>query len=445
MRRIALINQKGGVGKTTTVANLGAALALAGKRVVVVDLDPQANLTLYLGVELEPGQPSSYRVLTGEVEFGAALLATATPNLKLLPTDIDLSGAEMELAEVAQREKLLRTALEEWRNEHRKKHGNEPADYVLFDCPPSLGLLSLNALAASDEVFVVVQTQFLALQGMSKLVEVIELVKKELHPGLKLGGIVPCMYDSRMRLAREVLTELRRYFPEKIFRTPITSNVKLAESPSFGKTIFEYAPDSIGARDFASLAHEVMMQEVLQKAVEPEVPRRATRPSLAAVVQRVAASMEPVRPVMPTSPTPTPAAVTPAPAAAKPAPAPTPTAPVAKPKAKSTPAAAPAPEPRLEPKPAPAPEPVVKASPRPPRKSTTPAPSAAPVKAQPAPVRPLEALPVAPPARRPAVAKATVPAPEAPAQPTAPAEARNGNGAHPAPTRRPRSRATPSS
>jgi chromosome partitioning protein len=270
MRRIALINQKGGVGKTTVTVNLGAALARAGKRVVLVDLDPQANLTLYLGVELASGAPSTYRVLTGEVSFGAALRPTSTPNLRLLPTDIHLSGAELEISGSEGREELLRRALEDWRGEHARSHagheGEEPADYVLYDCPPSLGLLSLNALAAADEVFLVVQTQFLALQGTSKLIEVIELVKQRLHPGLRLTGIVPCLYDSRMRLAREVLSELRRYFPAQVFRTPISTNVKLAESPSFAKTIFEYAPESIGARDFASLAHEVLTQEALELA-----------------------------------------------------------------------------------------------------------------------------------------------------------------------------------
>ena len=269
MRRIALINQKGGVGKTTVTANLGAALARAGKRVVLVDLDPQANLTLYLGIELESGAPSTYRVLTGEVSFGAALRPTSTPNLSLLPTDIHLSGAELEISGSAGREEFLRKAIEEWRKPPARKRSardEEPADYVLFDCPPSLGLLSLNALAAADEVFLVVQTQFLALQDTSKLLEVIELVKQRLHPGLRLTGIVPCLYDGRMRLAREVLSELRRYFPEQVFRTPISANVKLAESPSFAKTIFEYAPESIGARDFASLAHEVLTQEALEKA-----------------------------------------------------------------------------------------------------------------------------------------------------------------------------------
>jgi len=440
MRRIALINQKGGVGKTTTVANLGAALALAGKRVVVVDLDPQANLTLYLGVELEPGASSSYRVLTREIEFGAALLPTSTPNLKLLPTDIDLSGAEMELAEVPQREKLLRTALEDWRSEHKKKHGNEPADYVLFDCPPSLGLLSLNALAASDEVFVVVQTQFLALQGMSKLVEVIELVKKELHPGLELGGIVPCMYDSRMRLGREVLSELRRYFPTKVFRTPITSNVKLAESPSFGKTIFEYAPDSIGARDFASLAHEVMMQEVLARPVEAEVPRRATRPSLAAVVQRVAAAIEPIRPPTPPVQS-TPSVPLPVPTRA---PAPTP-APSAAPLRPSPEAPRPATA-RATPKEKPDARPP-EATPQP-----APAPKVTPAQAEPRPAprtRKASAPPATPPPvvdapRRPAAAPAPTAPPPARTPPNGSAAA-HGSTPAPAPARRARTRPTPSS
>ncbi len=316
MRRIALINQKGGVGKTTTTVNLGAALALAGKRVVVVDLDPQANLTLFLGLELPAGAPSSYRVLTGECSFGAALRSTSTPNLRVLPTDIHLSGAELELSGSEGREGELRKALDAWRDEHARQHpGEEPADYVLFDCPPSLGLLSLNALAAADEVFLVVQTQFLALQGMSRLVEVIELVQRRLHPALRLTGIVPCMYDSRMRLAREVLAELRRYFPTQVFRTPISTNVKLAESPSFGKTIFEYAPESLGARDFALLSHEVLTQAVLVKPAP--APTEAETVSAGAPKAKRRALLTPV------PPSPAPEAPPTAPKARpKPAPAP---------------------------------------------------------------------------------------------------------------------------
>ncbi len=311
MRRIALINQKGGVGKTTVTANLGAALARAGKRVVVVDLDPQANLTLYLGVELAGGEPSTYRVLTGEASFESALRATTTPNLRILPTDIHLSGAELEISGTKGREGLLRRALDVWRTEHaRRRPGEEPADYVLYDCPPSLGLLSLNALSASDEVFLVVQTQFLALQGMSKLVEVIELVKQKLHPGLKLTGIVPCLYDSRMRLAREVLSELRHYFPAQVFRTPISTNVKLAESPSFAKTIFEYAPESIGARDFASLAHEVLTQEALESS-QPVAAESASKGKKRGALESfarssVAASLSPAVEPPPVAPPSTP-------------------------------------------------------------------------------------------------------------------------------------------
>lgn len=347
MRRIALINQKGGVGKTTTAVNLGAALALAGQRVVLVDLDPQANLTLSLGLELAAGAPSSYRVLTGEVAFGAALRASATPNLRILPTDIHLSGAELELADTEGRERLLAGALDAWRAEHRAQNaGAEPADYVLFDCPPSLGLLSLNALAASGEVFLVVQTQFLALQGMSRLVEVIELVQKSLNPDLRLAGIVPCMYDSRMRLAREVLAELRRYFPAQVFRTPISASVKLAEAPSFAKTIFEYAPESIGARDFASLSHEVLAQAVLGKpraASEAVAVAAAAKPSAPArtkVVRPVAPPSDasspapvPAPPARPSRPKPKPgkAAESPPPAVALVRPAPSPAPPSAAP------------------------------------------------------------------------------------------------------------------
>ena len=263
MRRISVINQKGGVGKTTTCANLGAALALAGRRVALVDMDAQANLTLSLNVEAPPGSPSTYSLLLGETSVEDSLRETTTKGLRLLPANIDLSGAELELAAAMGREHLMREAVLEWERASRESSGRPPAEYVIFDCPPSLGLLSINALAASEEVLIAIQTEFLALQGMSKLVEILQLLKKRLNPRLEIVGILPCLYDSRLKLAREVLAEIRKYFPGKVLASPVRSNVKLAEAPSFGKTIFEYAPDSKGAEDYLALAKEIASRETL--------------------------------------------------------------------------------------------------------------------------------------------------------------------------------------
>lgn len=272
MRRIAIINQKGGVGKTTTAVNLGAALARRGKRVVVVDLDPQANATIHLGREVGPSTPSSYRILVDEQPFVDAILATDEAGLSLVGTSIDLSGAELELANAFGRETILRDAVEAWRSEARSATGEEPADYLLYDCPPSLGLLSINGLAASDEVFIAVQTEFFALRGMTKLVEVCELIQSRLHPTLEITGIVACLYDSRLRLAREVLAEVRRFFPGLVFETTIGTNVKLAEASSFGQSVFEYAPSSSGAQDYDSLCSEVLAQEEHLATLTPATP-----------------------------------------------------------------------------------------------------------------------------------------------------------------------------
>ena len=258
MRIIAIINQKGGVGKTTTVANLGAALARAGKRVVVFDLDPQANLSLYLGSEVGRGEASVYGVLTDGLPVASCLRETRTPGLRLVASHLDLSGAELELASTLGRETLLRDALQQWVSTAWSEEQQPPADYVLLDCPPSLGLLSVNALVAADEVMIAVQTEFFALQGLSKLVEIVQLLRRRMNPGLTLTGIIPCLYDSRLKLAREVLVELRKHFPGKVFASSIRTNVRLAESPSFGQTIFEYAPESNGAQDYARLAAEVL-------------------------------------------------------------------------------------------------------------------------------------------------------------------------------------------
>ncbi len=261
MRRIALINQKGGVGKTTSTVNLGAALAREGRRVVVVDLDPQANLSLHLDVQLRSGEPSTYTLLLGDGAVEATLRETKTPGLKLLPSCIDLSGAELELSNAFGREMILRDALEQWEERHRKAHGEAPADYVLLDCPPSLGLLSVNGLVAAQEAIIVVQTEFFALQGMTKLVDVVQLLRRRLNPSLEISAILPCLYDNRTKLAREVLGELRAHFAGRVFSRAIAKNVKLAEAPSYGKTIFEYAPESSGSSDYREVARELIAME----------------------------------------------------------------------------------------------------------------------------------------------------------------------------------------
>jgi chromosome partitioning protein len=278
MRRIALINQKGGVGKTTSTVNLGAALALEGRRVVVVDLDPQANLSLHLDVQLRSGEPSSYTLLLGDGAVEATLRETKTPGLKLLPSCIDLSGAELELSNAFGREMILRDALEQWEERHREAHGEAPADYVLLDCPPSLGLLSVNGLVAAQEAIIVVQTEFFALQGMTKLVDVVQLLRRRLNPSLEISAILPCLYDNRTKLAREVLGELRAHFAGRVFSRAIAKNVKLAEAPSYGKTIFEYAPESSGSSDYREVARELIAMESRDSELVARYGAPATAP-----------------------------------------------------------------------------------------------------------------------------------------------------------------------
>lgn len=301
MRCIALINQKGGVGKTTTAVNLGAALAREGKRVVVVDLDPQANLSLHLGIELGEGEPSVYQVLVGDAGIADALRPTSTDGLRVLPSHIDLSGAELELATALGRETLLRDKLQDWIEAETQAHGQGPADYVLLDCPPSLGLLAINGLAAASEVFIAVQTEFFALQGMSRLVEVVQLIQRRMNPDLAITGIVPCLYDSRLRLAREVLGEIRKYFPDQVFRQAVRANVKLAEAPSFGLSIFDYAPESIGAKDYRALALEVLAQAESDEAdsegleeVEVEPPAKSNGSPAAPKGEKTSPPINPV-------------------------------------------------------------------------------------------------------------------------------------------------------
>jgi chromosome partitioning protein len=259
MRRIAIINQKGGVGKTTTAVNLAAALAECGQRVCVLDLDPQAHATTHLGIEPDGKSPSMYDVLINSRPL-AEVRRQVSDHLWIAGSDINLAAAEVELAGVVGREVILRDLL---------LPDESAFDFVFMDCAPSLGVLTLNALAAANEVFIPLQPHFLALHGMGKLLETTALVAKRINPGLKVTGIVLCLYESSTRLAQEVVRDLRDYLEKsrgtpvpwaraRIFTTRVRRNIKLAECPSFGQSVYAYAPSCHGALDYRALAQEVL-------------------------------------------------------------------------------------------------------------------------------------------------------------------------------------------
>ena len=259
MRIIALMNQKGGVGKTTTTVNLGAALAEAGKKVLLIDLDPQAHLTINYGVEPSAELTSLYNVLIEERSILEAI-HRVDENIALIPSSIDLAAAEIELVSVLGREQILKKRLES---------AQPDFDYVLLDCPPSLGLLTINALAIATEVIIPMQPHFLALQGVAKLLETVQLVSRRMNPLLKISGILLTMYDAQTKLSNEVVAELVKFIHEaqgqnlpwssaRIFNTKIRRNIKLAESPSFGQHIIQYESASNGAADYRALAREVI-------------------------------------------------------------------------------------------------------------------------------------------------------------------------------------------
>jgi len=273
MRTIAVLNQKGGVGKTTTVANTAAALAAAGSRVVAIDLDPQSHLTIHLGLEPQIVEAGSYKVLTQSGQFEEQIMLVR-PNLWLLPANIDLVGAESELVSVVGRETILREALES---------SEDKFDYCIIDCAPSLGLLTLNALAAADEVLIPLQPHFLALQGFGQLLQTIDLVNKRINPNLKVKGVLLCMFDSRASLPNEVKADIEQFLNNargtnsawaqaQILPTYIRRNIKLAEAPSYGQTIFEYEQNCHGAEDYIKVAEFVHAQFQPPAQTEPPQP-----------------------------------------------------------------------------------------------------------------------------------------------------------------------------
>lgn len=250
-KAIAVCNQKGGVGKSTTAVNVGAYLALSGKKALLIDLDPQGNASTSCGVRRDELEHDLYSVLVDGVDIKQVILKTAVERLFVVPSTIDLAGAEMHLAAVPEREFVLKKLCEQLKLEY---------DFIIYDCPPSLGLLTINALVAADSTIIPVQCEYLALEGLNSLMQAMNLIKERLNPTLKVGGIVLTMTDFRANLNREVADEVKRYFRDDVFQTAIPRNIRIAESPSFGKPICLYDPFSSGA-----LAYQLLTKEVIQK------------------------------------------------------------------------------------------------------------------------------------------------------------------------------------
>ena len=251
-KTIAIANQKGGVGKTTTSVNLGASLSALGKKVLVVDIDPQGNTTSGIGINKADVVNCIYDVIINDVHPKDAIMDTVLPNLKVLPATIQLAGAEIELVPVISREVRLKKSLQLI---------SHMFDYVLIDCPPSLGILTVNSLTAADSVIIPIQCEYYALEGLSQLLNTVRLVQKHLNTGLQIEGVLLTMFDARTNLGIQVIEEVKKYFQNKVYRTIIPRNVRLSEAPSHGQSIITYDPRSKGAEVYMELAKEVIMNE----------------------------------------------------------------------------------------------------------------------------------------------------------------------------------------
>ncbi len=250
-RIIALANQKGGVGKTTTAINLAASLANIGKKVLLVDADPQANASSGLGIDIKTLEFTIYECLIDSVPVHQAILPTEVDNLYIMPSHIDLVGAEIEMLNIPDRERIMRNMLRQIQEEY---------DFILIDCSPSLGLITVNALTAANSVIIPVQCEYFALEGISKLLNTIKIIKSKLNPALAIEGFLLTMYDNRLRLANQVYDEVRKHFQNMVFNTVIARNVRLSEAPSHGKPVLLYDPESKGAANYIDLAKELIQR-----------------------------------------------------------------------------------------------------------------------------------------------------------------------------------------
>jgi chromosome partitioning protein len=257
---ISISNQKGGVGKTTTAVNLSSCLAAAGKNVILIDSDPQANASTGMGIDAKDNENTTYQLLISDKKLKDCLMDTQVANLKLIPSNINLVGAELELIEFEFRERQLKDKITEYL--YSTDEGFKMPDYIIIDCPPSLSLITINALSAANSVLIPVQCEYYALEGLTQLLNTIKMVKNTFNPSLNIEGYLLTMFDSRLRLANQVEGELRKYFAEKVFETKIFRNVKIGEAPSYGKPITVYDAFSTGAKNYSDLATEFLKRNI---------------------------------------------------------------------------------------------------------------------------------------------------------------------------------------